>query len=97
MMNKFLNKVELERKALRLINSKLKEPKLNGLTLCSIDKWFYSFSERPIEYEILRELSISLSALNERSGEKFDGNHELNVCLSNNLISKIEKSLTKIY
>jgi hypothetical protein len=70
-MNDFLEKVELERRALRIVNLHMGEPLLLGVNEIAIFDWVSSCSEvRATLAPLLRGISVSLSSLVERSGQR---------------------------
>lgn len=77
-MKKFLNKLDIERKALKPINSLFREPQLCGLTAKAIEQWHSQHPECGIEiYKRLLAVSNSVGSLSDRSGERFDEQYML--------------------
>lgn len=75
-MRKFIEKVELERQALRVINSSLGSPQLCGLSEAAIIGW--EAANRPARGAVAKKLlqiSTLMLALCERSGGRYEAEH----------------------
>jgi hypothetical protein len=92
-MNKFLNRIYLERKALKLINSNSNSNELAGLTRLAIDVWRENTKGLDMIIPLVLVLSEKLSLINERSGERFTAEYELNSEECELVFKKLEKAL----
>lgn len=76
-MKKFLNRLEVERAALRLINSRYGAPQLCGITSSAIIYWSNEQKLVPdAVLDSLQSLSKKVAALSDRSGERFDSRYK---------------------
>jgi hypothetical protein len=77
-VNRFLERIDFERKVLKLINNKFKTNELVGLTQLAIHRWAQNVVGFDDVLNGLLDLSANVSLLNERSGERFTVEYELN-------------------
>jgi hypothetical protein len=75
-MQAFLKKIEAERALLRLVNNYDGFPELTGASLAAVDEWRAQSVPKDIANDVLK-ISNIISALAERSGERFDERHQM--------------------
>lgn len=93
-MKKFLNKLDIERKALKPINNKFREPQLCGLTEKAIEQWYSKHPECEEKiHTCLIAVSKSVGALSDRSGERFDEQYMADSTRSNDEVQRLVKLL----
>jgi hypothetical protein len=88
-MQGFIEKTKTERETLRFINSHFGSPDLAGLTLPAINTWAAADINRKAIVGDLVEVSAVLASLWERSGGRFDTEHEGINAKARSLIEKL--------
>jgi hypothetical protein len=93
-MNRFIDKVEIERNALKVINRRFGEQQLFGLSSEAIKTWYsdHPNCQTDIFYFLLK-LSKAVCALSERSGERFDEAFTASITVAKEALENLKKSL----
>jgi hypothetical protein len=92
-MTGFLDRVNFERKVLKIVNAKVGHGQLSGLTSVALNSWNANVNVDTKVFERLTALSVALKTINQRSGEVFNEEYKVNSEMCKKLFDELLRHL----